>query len=111
MSLKSFFLGDPCVQCGNRTHNKFEGKTMCGTCELNLKMVREGARRCPKCDLPMKKKVLYETIIIDKCFKCQGVWLDAGELKKIREKAEEEGQASGRSSGVATGICVGMAIN
>jgi len=47
--------------------------------------------RCPTCDLNMAG-VEYGTtkIEIDYCLKCQGVWLDAGELEKIIRALEEE---------------------
>jgi len=34
-------------------------------------------------------------IIIDRCPKCKGVWLDAGEIEAIKEAAQTEGIAVG----------------
>jgi Zn-finger nucleic acid-binding protein len=48
----------------------------------------------------------YEHISIDQCPSCKGVWLDAGELEKIKEKIEEEIEDSG-SSGFVNGMIVG----
>lgn len=45
-------------------------------------------RQCPKCEAtPLEKKLfsLGSGVIMDVCPKCQGVWLDHGELDKIRE--------------------------
>ena len=44
-------------------------------------------RECPKCDAVTLVKKLYSLgsgVIMDCCPKCQGVWLDHGELDKIR---------------------------
>lgn len=47
--------------------------------------------QCPRCEIEMAA-VEYDTtkIEIDYCTRCQGVWLDAGELEKIIEALEEE---------------------
>ena len=38
--------------------------------------------RCPKCGIELSE-VDYKGIKIDKCFSCNGIWLDAGELETI----------------------------
>jgi len=38
--------------------------------------------RCPKCGLELKE-VDYRGINVDKCFSCDGVWLDAGEMDAL----------------------------
>ena len=35
--------------------------------------------RCPKCGMELSE-IDYQKVKIDKCFNCDGVWLDAGEL-------------------------------
>ena len=35
--------------------------------------------RCPKCGMQLSE-IDYKTIKVDKCFSCDGVWLDAGEI-------------------------------
>ncbi|MBP1649511.1 MAG: hypothetical protein H6Q30_2956 [Bacteroidetes bacterium] len=37
---------------------------------------------CPKCGMHLTE-VGYKGINVDKCFSCEGVWLDAGELHEI----------------------------
>ncbi len=37
---------------------------------------------CPKCGMRLNV-VEYKGINIDKCFQCDGVWLDAGEMEAI----------------------------
>jgi hypothetical protein len=44
--------------------------------------------RCPKCGLELKE-MRFKDIIIDKCFACNGTFLDAGELEKIAGKERE----------------------
>ncbi len=51
---------------------------------------------CPKCDGKLHETD-YETIKIDVCDKCTGVWLDAGELAQAVDK--EEGGWFGRVFG------------
>jgi hypothetical protein len=38
--------------------------------------------RCPKCGMELKE-IDYKGVKIDKCFTCEGVWLDAGELESV----------------------------
>ncbi|MFH2012127.1 MAG: zf-TFIIB domain-containing protein [Pseudomonadota bacterium] len=38
--------------------------------------------RCPKCGMELAE-IDYRDIKIDKCFSCEGVWLDAGELEAV----------------------------
>jgi len=47
---------------------------------------------CPECGLSMRKiNYAYSTgVIIDRCPKCNGIWLDKGELKRIQIIMEEE---------------------
>jgi len=51
---------------------------------------RERARalhfmKCPKCGMPLEE-IVWRDVRIDKCFGCDGIWLDAGELEGIRTK-------------------------
>ncbi len=38
--------------------------------------------RCPKCGMELSE-VDYKGIRIDKCFHCEGIWLDGGELDAV----------------------------
>ncbi len=38
--------------------------------------------RCPKCGMELTE-IDYKRIKIDKCFSCDGVWLDTGELEAL----------------------------
>ena len=38
--------------------------------------------RCPKCGMELSE-IDYQAIKVDKCFSCDGIWLDAGEIESI----------------------------
>ena len=46
--------------------------------------------KCPKCDGTLIETD-FESIKIDVCDKCSGVWLDAGELTQVATKDQESG--------------------
>ncbi|HJZ83905.1 MAG TPA: zf-TFIIB domain-containing protein [Polyangia bacterium] len=45
--------------------------------------------RCPKCGNDLEEVVLRE-VRIDKCFHCNGLWLDAGELDQLVERSHDD---------------------
>jgi acetyl-CoA carboxylase beta subunit len=62
--------------------------------KMKAKLEEESAKSleitCPKCEGTLIETD-FETIKIDVCDKCSGVWLDAGELTQIADKDEESG--------------------
>jgi uncharacterized protein len=48
--------------------------------------------RCPKCGMQLEE-IAFGDVRVDKCFSCEGLWLDQGELEVIRQK---EGGFMGR---------------
>jgi len=51
---------------------------------------RERARalhfmKCPKCGMQLEE-IAFGDVRLDKCFSCEGIWLDKGELEVIRQK-------------------------
>ena len=38
--------------------------------------------RCPKCGMELKE-IAVRGVQVDRCFSCNGTWLDAGELEKL----------------------------
>jgi ribosomal protein L37AE/L43A len=46
--------------------------------------------KCPKCDGSLIE-VAHDGIQIDQCDKCNGVWLDAGELERLTKHEESAG--------------------
>lgn len=41
--------------------------------------------KCPKCGMQLEE-IAFGDVHIDKCFGCEGIWLDKGELEIIRKK-------------------------
>ena len=48
--------------------------------------------KCPKCGMQLEE-IAFGDVRVDKCFSCEGLWLDKGELEVIRQK---EGGFMGR---------------
>jgi hypothetical protein len=48
--------------------------------------------KCPKCGMQLEE-IAFGDVRVDKCFSCEGLWLDKGELDLIRQK---EGSFMGR---------------
>lgn len=81
-------LGEKCARCGKkRTRKEFEGIPTCEECqrelELKLAAAKEAPRPCPLDRAPMLKEVV-SNVIVDRCPRCKGVWLDGGELELLR---------------------------
>jgi len=45
--------------------------------------------KCPRCGTVTKYSNVEGKVVIDFCEECEGVWLDAGELQKLREALPE----------------------
>ncbi len=58
--------------------------------EEQAKAAEAAMLQCPRCDGKLVE-IAYEEVMIDRCNKCNGVWLDAGELEQVREREEEGG--------------------
>ncbi len=41
--------------------------------------------KCPKCGMQLEE-IAFGDVHVDKCFNCEGMWLDKGELETIRTK-------------------------
>jgi len=50
--------------------------------EERLRVLAVAKGRCPKCGAQLVV-VPYRGIEIDKCSRCQGIWLDTGELEQV----------------------------
>ena len=58
-----------------------------------------GKRPCPQCRNAMRVRELHG-ITVDVCLKCEGIWLDVGELEAIVRRSEESSDAR-VSSGIS----------
>lgn len=99
-------FGEKCFRCGNnRTSKSFEGVPTCEQCELKIKAGREESRRCPV-DSNIMKKVVVNNVIIDRCEKCGGIWIDKGELELIKD-AIDSSQGDRLGDGLLLGMLLG----
>jgi Zn-finger nucleic acid-binding protein len=48
-----------------------------------------GLMNCPKCNAPMEE-VSFESITVDRCTSCKGIWFDANEHKLLKDKRGAE---------------------
>lgn len=84
-------FGEKCARCGLKTRNEVEGQAICEACEKEMQLLveakSEDTRPCPV-DGAMMKKEIAHMIVVDRCSKCQGVWLDGGELEKLKGGVE-----------------------
>ena len=55
---------------------------------LMVEASAETERLCPTDGERMSKEIAY-MVVIDRCPKCQGVWLDGGELERIQSSTQE----------------------
>jgi hypothetical protein len=93
--------GAECSHCGARhTDRVFEGAATCSACELAIRAGREERLECRHDGAQMEKEVL-EDLIVDRCPKCGGVWLDGGELE-VLGAAIQRAASPGSSPGMAS---------
>ena len=62
-------------------------------CDESVRVDRSQVRMCPKCDGQKMVKHFMSTkneIEVDECYRCQGIWLDRGELGSIRKQFATE---------------------
>lgn len=52
--------------------------------EERIRMKELHYMHCPKCGMKLVE-INYRGIAVDKCSSCDGIWLDAGELKAISD--------------------------
>ena len=44
--------------------------------------------RCPRCGMELKE-IAFAGVQVDRCFACNGTWLDAGELEKLAKDQKD----------------------
>lgn len=81
-----------CEQCGAPNDR---AQNTCTACGAALRLL------CPVCRVQMEE-VQVGNVFIDRCQRCQGVWLDGGELRQLFEEFKRKKQqeaARGRQQG------------
>ena len=85
------FFGEKCARCGEKTRHTVKSTPTCEACEREMALLveaeNEQVRPCPVDGERMRKEVAH-MIVVDRCPKCQGVWLDGGELERIKGGVE-----------------------
>ena len=62
--------------------------------EVAMTLPNEADIKCPKCaDIMIISKI--EGIEVEKCIGCKGIFLDGGEIDKIRERIRQRGEGGG----------------
>ncbi len=86
-------FGEKCHRCGQRTRHKEDDQAICENCvqEMHLMVdaAEEAIRTCPKDGATMRKEVAH-MLVIDRCPECAGVWLDGGELERLKQGFEND---------------------
>ena len=86
-------FGEKCARCGDKTRHLVDGAATCENCDAEMQLLvkaeGENKRICPVDYTPMSKETAH-MIVIDRCPECQGVWLDSGELERIKGGVEAE---------------------
>lgn len=95
---------DECIKCKGRWFDRDELRKAKDKTDSDLRWldfdpfgdtssnstVTPSEKQCPKCSITIDS-LTYETsrVVIDKCTRCTGVWLDHGEFEKIVDHLEE----------------------
>ncbi len=97
-------FGDKCYRCGKQTRKSSGGVPTCEECELKDRAKVEKSLQCPIDSNVMKKEVVHN-VIIDRCKKCGGIWLDGDELEVMKKAIESDA-----GDDFAMGFLLGMLI-
>lgn len=122
-----FYFAQPkgnCKECGEGTRRTDgENVHLCENCswqllekeELRQNEVLKNAEAkvsCPHDGHEMMKEFIFpdkpEKIVIDRCPHCKSIFLDSGELEKIKEEVKRSSSSGG--GGFSSGLVMGMAI-
>ena len=82
-----------CDRCGRRTRQTEDDKPICQTCSEEMALLLEAGneieRPCPVDGTHMAKEIVH-MLVVDRCPQCHGVWLDEGELERLKEGVQME---------------------
>ena len=84
-------FGEKCARCGTKTRREVEGQAICDACQTEMQLLveakEETLRPWPVDGTTMKKEIAH-MIVVDRCPSCRGVWLDGGELERLKGGVE-----------------------
>ena len=85
-------LGEKGERGGRRTRHREDDHPVCEACAQEMALLVEASadsqKLCPSDGQKMAKEIAH-MLVIDRCPKCQGVWLDGGELERIQSASQE----------------------
>ena len=86
-------FGDKCNRCGKRTRHTEGDQPICEPCVQEMALLvqasGENLRLCPVDQTQMKKEIAH-MLVVDRCLSCHGVWLDGGELERVKGDVNEQ---------------------
>ena len=86
-------FGEKCARCGATTRHMVDNQPICESCEREMQLLAaaedEAQRVCPVDGEWMSKEIVH-MLVIDRCDKCHGVWLDGGELERLKHGVEAD---------------------
>jgi hypothetical protein len=81
-------FGEKCIRC--HKHFKFEelkpgpdGFSICASCAAELDYPKE--QLCPNDNNRLSRRFVGE-FLVGTCYVCNGVWIDGGEIEKVRKE-------------------------
>ena len=90
---KMSIFGEKCNRCRRRTRHTEAGEPICEGCAEEMALMvqasAEADRLCPVDKFNMTKEVAH-MIVVDRCPTCGGVWLDGGELERLKGDVNEQ---------------------
>jgi hypothetical protein len=88
--------GERCIRCGESF--KFEqlevspeGFGICHSCAVKISGADEPRRFCPVDGREMDKVFIRNTVLVDRCPACRGVWFDGDELELAEQGTRADG--------------------
>jgi len=93
-----------CVRCGEHPSSELvDGLPTCRRCAELVRHKSETIRACPVDGADMRKEIV-QSIVIDRCPACGGIWLDHDELEVLLRLASERSD-----QGFMNGVLLGLA--
>lgn len=71
------------------------GNLFCPECWPKIDPKNESMRYCPVDGIEMKKRLVEDVFVIDRCPQCRGVWLDRDELEVLETNSRNDGWNQG----------------
>jgi hypothetical protein len=110
--IRDMLYSKKCIVCRDvSTLNRNEkGEPVCKDCKSIEKAKQsEKSHACLNDGFQMTKQVV-QGIVVDKCPRCGGVWLEQDEIEKLVNIIESSDDSSSHFTGFATGLIIGKSM-